>query len=57
MKNHFHTGIETAVILTLEVAILFHVFRVIGLKMAKRGGGFGKAGEAIGGFFTFGGTT
>ena len=56
MKNHFHTGIETAAILTLEVALLFHVGRWIGAKLAKRSGGIGKAGEAIGGFFTFGGS-
>ena len=56
MKAHYHSGVETLVINAIGVALVFHAFRWVGFQVAKRQQGVvGKAGEALGGVFTFGG--
>lgn len=53
--RHWHTGIESLVVGAVGVALVFHGFRFLGAFMAARQNPWvSKAGEVLGGAFTFG---
>ena len=55
MDMHFHLGPEHLILGSLAMALMFHLWRVLGALMAKGPGFISTAGKSIGGFYTFSG--
>ena len=56
-RPHYHTGVEMIVIGAIGTAVVFHGFRFVAARLVNQPGFVGRIGEALGGLFTFGGTS